>query len=201
MRTAANRARWRLAALAVVTLAVLSTSACKPSRQVPCPVATLADEIEDAFTSHPNLVVDPSDPVVSVIIRLPGAAPRGRATIQPSSGMLPHTGVIQSPQDALQTPGRYLAVQNNIDAFAHIVKINAPSYLVNESGGGGAVWGTYVQYEGPSPVISTTVPFKESGRLTLFDVGQGGSVTQVLLEIKLGSSPDKQYSYVLRRAS
>jgi hypothetical protein len=114
--------------------------------------------------------------------------------------MVPHTGLLQDPSEVLQTPGRYLAVQDNGGGFAHIVKVNAPSYLVNESGGGGSVWGTYVQYEGPSPVISTTVPFKESGRLTLFDVGQAGSVSQVVLAIELDSSP-KQLSYVLRRAS
>ena len=200
MRTGAKTSRWRLTALAVAALAFLSTSACKPSRQVPCPVSGLPMAIETTLVAQAALVPVAGDPTISLIIRLPGTAPRGRATIDPSNGVVPHTGVIQSPLSILQTPGRYLAVQDNAGHFAHIVKVNAPSYLVNESGGGGAVWGTWVQYEGPSPVISTTVPFKESGRLAIFDVGQAGSVSQVVLAIELGSSP-KQLSYVLRRAS
>jgi len=111
----------------------------------------------------------------------------------PTTGLPPVALLPQVPSEALDEPGLYLGV---FEPFSgppgtyFVARIGDPRLLIAETEGRGKISGTLV--EAREGVIATRIPFITNAELVAFEVGDQGSVAEILFWTELGSEPPKQ---------
>jgi hypothetical protein len=191
-----NGTRPRRGHFILVLVLLLGAVSCPNLTPIAPPDATEPVDLLDKLENQGQIFPIQNPLVLSMIFDLPaGPADSGEISLRRQSGAaLPRLGLFIKTTEALESPGLYLAVEDDGFQIVHLVRLSDPRIIRSESVVGGALQPHFEVTEGG--VISARVPFAKDGFIKIFEIyhdtssGQvSAEVSRVLVVAPLGPSP------------
>ncbi len=180
----------------LVPILLLGAVSCPYLTPIAPPDQTEAVDLLDKLENQGQIFPIQNPLVLSMVFELPtGPSDAGEMSIRRQAGaVLPRLGLFIKTTQALESPGLYLAVEDDGAHIVHLVRLSDPRIIRSESVVGGALQPHFEVMEGG--VISARVPFARDGFIKIFEIDHvqvGGQITaevsRVLVVAPLGPAP------------
>lgn len=191
-----NGTRPRRGHIILMLLLLIGAVSCPNLTPIGPPDQTEPADLLDKLENQGQIFPISNPLVLSIVFDLPtGPTDNGEMSLRRQSGAaLSRLGLFIKTTQALESPGLYLAVEDNGFQIVHLVRLSDPRIIRSESVVGGVLQPHFEVMEGG--VISARVPFARDGFIKIFEIDHvqvGGQVTaevsRVLVVAPLGPAP------------